>query len=171
MEGNRLSIELRQSAVGLGLCMEWQREWKDETDKQTLIDKYFEGLDFPMRFHWPSNKFIKENFEQELLRKNNILVDDTRSLLNPKEAVILGSSVAKIRVNGLSHSVVYLRDDSEVNLYIRNKAFVVVHLFEQAKINIRTYDTPNVLVLKHSEFVSVEASEGVKIKNDLDYLK
>lgn len=171
MEENRLSIELRQQAVGLGLCMEWQREWKDETDKQTLIDKYFEGLDFPMRFHWPSNKFVKENFEQELLRKNNILVDDTRSLLNPKEAVILGSSVAKIRVNGISHSIIYLRDDSDVDLCVRNRAFVVVHLFEQAKINIRAYDAPNVLILKHSERASIEAPEGVKIKIDLDYLK
>ncbi|PTL34592.1 hypothetical protein C7120_08815 [Prevotella sp. oral taxon 376] len=171
MNRNDLSGHLKSSAIKLGLCKQWQEEWKDNTDKQSLIDKYFSGLDFPMRFHWPSNDFIKENFEQRLLRDNNILVDDTRSLLNPKEAVILGTSKSIVRVNSDNYSTIYIRDSSHVEIIVKNKAFVIVHLFEKANIKVQTEDFPNVLILKHSKEVVIEATSNVKIKEDLDYLK
>ena len=124
MEVKDLSSRLKKDAIALGLCNQWQKEWKDNEDKQSLITKYFDGLDFPLKYHWPSNQFIKENFEQNLLRKNNILVDDTRSLLNPAEAVILGNSKATIRVNSQNNSIIYIRDKSCVDIFAKNTAFV-----------------------------------------------
>lgn len=171
MNERDLSEQLKMAAIKLGLCEDWQREWKDNTSKQALIDKYFDGLDFPMRHHWPANDFIKENFEQDLLRSNNILVDDTRSLLNPKETVVLGNSKAIVRVNSHNNSIIYARDNSSVEIIAKNKAFVIVHLFEKANIKVQTEGFPNVLILKHSQNVIIEAATNVKIKEDFDYLK
>jgi hypothetical protein len=171
MGENELSMVLKKQAVELGLCEDWQREWKRDTSKQELIDKYFNGLDFPMRHHWPSNNYIKDNFGQELLRRNNILVDDKYSLLNPQEAVILGNAEAAVRVNGHNHSVIYIRDNSAVKLYVKNTAFVIVHLFETAHVEAQIFDSPNVLILKHSKDVNVTTVGKVKIKEDFDYLK
>lgn len=171
MEVKDLSSRLKKDAIALGLCNQWQQEWKDNEDKQSLIKKYFDGLDFPLKYHWPSNQFIKENFEQNLLRKNNILVDDTRSLLNPTEAVILGNSKATIRVNSQNSSIIYIRDKSCVDIFAKNTAFVIVHVFEDASVKVKTFDTPRVLVLIHSEHTNIEASQGVIIKKELDYLK
>ena len=167
MENNHVSAELKGEAISLGLCGKWKRGWSGNEDTQTLIDKYFEGLDFPMKHHWPSNSFIKSNFEKELLWKNNILVDDSRSLLNPKEAVILGNSVSTVRVNGSNISVVYIRDNSTVRITAKNKSFVIVHLFENSKIDIEVQDKPDVLVLKHSTNATVNAPDGVKVKERL----
>ena len=171
MNYKKLNNELKTEAIQLGLCKEWQDEWNVETDKQKLIDKYFKGLDFPLKYHWPSNDYIKKNFEQPILRKNHILVDDKYSLLNPKEAVILGDSASTIRVNGFYHSVIYIRDVSSGRITARNRSFVIIHLFESSFVKIEAFDSANVLVLKHSKDVTIEASENVKIKNDFDYLK
>ena len=171
MREDLLSYTLKEEAVLLGLCKEWKDDWKDNTSQQGLINKYFKGLDFPMKYHWPSNKFIKEHFEIGILRKNNILVDDKRSLLNPKEAVILGHTDATVRVNGSNNSSIYVRDNSRVEIIVRNSAFVIVHLFEKAHINVKAFDNPNVLVLKHSDDVSIASIGSIKIKEDFDYLK
>lgn len=167
----RISIELRNKARELGLCNEWFNEWSDTSSKQELIDKYITGIDFALQHHYPTNQYIKDNFELELLRKNNILVDDERNLLNPSVAVILGNTKTKIRVNGLSRSVIYIRDNSVVDIIAKNKSFVIVHLFDNASTIIKTEDTPNVLVLKHSKNVKVATQKGVKIKEEFNYLK
>ena len=171
MTQNALSKTLKQEAIELGLCLQWQEEWQEEASNQSLIDKYFEGLDFPTKHHWPSNSFIKENFEKELLWQNNIFVDDTRSVLNPKKMVVLGTSNIKIRVNAHNRSVIYIRDNSKVEMIVKNDAFAIVHLFEQANVSIETLDKPNVLVLKHSNDAKCSSSRNVKIKEDFDYLK
>ena len=168
---NRISIELRNKARKFGLCDEWFNEWNETSSKQELIDKYIKGIDFALQHHYPSNQYIRDNFELELLRKNNILVDDERSLLNPRVAVILGNTKAKIRVNDLSRSVIYIRDNSVVDIIAKNNSFIIVHLFDNASTIIKTEDTPNILVLKHSKNIKVAAPKSVNIKEELEYLK
>lgn len=168
---NRVSIELRNKAREFGLCNEWFNEWSDTSSKQELIDKYITGIDFALRHHYPTNQYIKDNFELELLRKNNILVDDERNLLNPSVAVILGNTKTKIRVNGLSRSIIYVRDKSEVDLIVKNSSFVIVHTFDNASVKVETEDKPSVLVLKHSKDATIKTTNGIKVKEEFDYLK
>lgn len=168
---NRVSIELRKKAREFGLCDEWFNDWSDTSPKQELIDKYITGIDFALQHHYPTNQYIKDNFELELLRKNNILVDDERNLLNPSVAVILGNTKTKIRVNGLSRSIIYVRDKSEVDLIVKNRSFVIVHTFDNASVKVETEDNPSVLVLKHSKDATIKTTNGIKVKEEFDYLK
>lgn len=171
MGETRLNKELRGMARNLGLCDEWFGKWEDTTDSQGLIDKYFEGVDFPLKYHWPSNEYIKENFGRDILHKNNIIVDEKRSALNPDKAMVLGNSDATIRINGNSHSVIYARDCSSLKIYAKNAAFVIVHLFETAHAEIQAKDKSSVLALKHSVKATVKAQGAVRIKEELDYLE
>lgn len=167
----RISIELRNKARELGLCNEWFNEWSDTSSKQELIDRYITGIDFALQHHYPTNQYIKDNFELELLRKNNILVDDERNLLNPSVAVILGNTKTKIRVNGFSRSIIYVRDKSEVDLIVKNCSFVIVHTFDNASVKVETEDKPSVLILKHSKDATIKTTNGIKVKEEFDYLK
>jgi len=171
MEKESLSSILRREARLIGLCDEWYNSWNKDASPQELIDKYFDGLDFPMKHHWPSNEFIKNNFDKGLLRKNNLLVDDKYSVLNPAEMVALGNTVSTIRINGISHSSIYARDKSRLNISVRGKAFVIIHLFDQSNVDVNTFDTPNVLLLIHSNNAFYNVSDMVKVKKELDYLK
>lgn len=173
MEQKQLSVQLRSEADLLGLCDEWHNAWKDNTTMQELINKYIRGLDFCLKHRWPSNRFIVEHFDRGLLRRNNILVNDNRSVLNPKVAVLLGQSTATVRVNGSHLSTIYVLDDSALDLVIHTNELVIVHAFDNAKVRVVVGDGYKcaVVVLNHSHGTVVTAPKSVRYKDDFGYLK
>ena len=84
-----LSETLKQQAISLGLCAKWTSEWADDSDQQTLIDKSGRGIDFSLAYNWPSNDFIKANFDRDLLHKNLIFVDEHIDLDNAPSGVYI----------------------------------------------------------------------------------
>lgn len=173
MTNKELSVVLRESAIKHGLCDEWRNEWKDNSTPQELINKYLRGLDFALANHWPSNDFIKENFDKDILVKNNIIVDMKRSVLNPRICVVLGSSEVNVRLNSRHPSEIYVRDDAHITIYVHTREKVIVHAFENAHIEVlpdALYDV-DVLVLNHSENTTIESPAHVRVVEDLGYLK
>jgi hypothetical protein len=148
-----LNKDLRSQARNFGLCDQWYEEWSDlNCSQQELIDKYIKGLDFCILHHYPSNDFIKSNFDRDLLHKNNIVVDERHSLLNPMTAVILGNSKSKVRVNGYSVCRVYVRDNSSVDVFIRHKAHLIIHVYDHASVTIVENTTVNIpKIILHGE--------------------
>lgn len=171
MKMDDLNSTLRKRAVDLGLCMQWQKSWNENWDKQKMIDKFFEGLDFCLMHRYPSYDFIKENFDKELLRNNNVLLDDKYSLLNPKEAVLFGNSESTIRYNARNHGSIYIRDNSTAKILASGNSFVIVHLLENAQIKVEKTGDSRVVVIKHSEDVIIIAEKDVEIKEEYDWLK
>lgn len=121
----------------------------------------------------PSNDFIKENFNKDILIKNNIIVDMKRSVLNPRICVVLGSSEVNIRLNSQHSSVIYIRDTAHVTIYVHTAEKVIVHVFENARIEVLPGEiyTPDILILQHSMGAMIKAPVHVKVVKDLDYLK
>lgn len=173
MTDKELSVTLRASAVEHGLCDEWRNEWKGNSTPQELINKYLRGVDFALANHWPSNDFIKENFNKDILIKNNIIVDMKRSVLNPRICVVLGSSEVNIRLNSQHPSVIYIRDNANVTIYVHCNEKIIVHTFENASIKVIPGEiyTPDVLILKHSKNTTVDVPVSVEVVEDFDYLK
>ena len=173
MDGKQLSITLRTSARKLGLCDEWYNAWSESSTQQELINKYLRGIDFALANNWPSNDFIKENFDKDLLLKNGILVNGVYSFLNPRTCVVLGDSQAKIRLNGNTISVIYVRGTSDVDVIVHTNEKVIIHTFDSATVMVKYGKeyTPDVLVLNHSSATLVDAPKEVRYKEDFDYLK
>lgn len=171
MENNILSRQLRSEADSLGLCDEWHNAWRDDSTQQELINKYLRGIDFCLRHHWPSNGFIKAHFDLALLRKNNILVDDKRSLLNPPIAVILGSSKATIRVDGNNPARIYLNDDSETTLYVNASAKIITETRGNARLTVIPWGfATDCVVFDYSGDTLVVAPQGIRYERRDDYL-
>lgn len=167
-----LSMTLRNEADSLGLCEEWHNAWQDNSTQQELINKYLRGIDFCLQHHWPSNGFIKSHFDKALLRKNNILVDDRRSLLNPPMAIILGNSHAIIRVVGNNPSRIYLNGNTEASLYVHTNAKVIVEVRDKARLSVTPWeDRTDCVVFDYSDDTLVEASKSIKYERKDDYLK
>lgn len=173
METKQLSIQLRNEADGLGLCDEWHNAWQDNSTQQELINKYLRGIDFCLQHHWPSNGFIKANFNKGLLRRNHIFVNDKRSVLNPKMAVVLGDSVVRVRINGGHASTIYLCDSSETEVILHSEEKIIIHTFDHARVNVTVGGNykPDCIVLDHDKSTLVMAPESVRYKEDFDYLK
>lgn len=133
-----LSETLKQQAISLGLCAKWTSEWADDSDQQTLIDKYVRGIDFSLAYNWPSNDFIKANFDRDLLHKNLIFVDEHIDLDNAPSGVYI--------VNGECSGTIRLADWSVATLYLRHDSNVRIDAGDFARVFIRLYDNSDATV-------------------------
>lgn len=166
-----LNEQIRSKAIEKGLCDKWKEDWESDWSLDKLVDKFYRGIDFFLDKRFVSNDYIKESFDKDWLRKNGILVDDEYSLLNPDSAIFLGNSQSTIRFNGYNAATIYVTDESNVKVIAKNKSFVLVHVLGNAQVEAKTYDSANITVLIHSKESIVIADNGIKVKEELDYLK
>lgn len=164
--------ELRDRAVELGLCDQWQELWSKDWDDRKMIERYKEGIDFCLANDFPSVEYIKSHFSKEDLRKGGLFMDDKRSVLNEKMIVVRGSSDITARYNGDTVAEVYITDTSKLKLYAKNHCHVVLHILGDAQVEIEQEDDATVLAIKHSKACSVHMGKGyITEKEELVYLK
>lgn len=168
---NELNKDLRDQAIHLGLCYDWQKLWQKDWSKEKMVEMMFRGLDFCLKFHYPSNDYIIKHFNQDFRRKSNVFVNDKYSALNPKQSLILGTADITVRYNAWNHGNIHVRDNSSLKLTARNHSFVIVHLYENAKITAEQFDKAQIVVIKHSIKANIIADTNVKVREELDYLK
>lgn len=168
---DELNRELKSQAIHLGLCREWQEMWNVDWSMEKMIGMMYRGLDFCLEHHWPSNDFIIKHFDLTLRRANNIFINDRCSVNNPQESLILGTADITVRYNGRNHGNIHVRDDAHVRLYAKNVSFVIVHLYERARIDAVQTDGAKVVLVKHSPDVRIGTDGDVKIREEYDYLK
>lgn len=168
-----INKKLYNKAILLNICEKVQREWNRTLTEQQLIDLWYANYDFALINHYPTNVDIKECFNQELLRRNNVLVDDVWSLLNPAKAMILGNSESNIRFNAYNAGQVWVRDRSRVNVYVRDNANITVCVMDNAEVSIVSYSpTAKVLVMKYSPAVKLSTvGAGIKVRENYKYLQ
>lgn len=168
---NELNKDLRDQAISLGLCKDWQKKWDKDWSNEKMVERMFRGLDFCLKNHWPSNDFILKHFDIDFLRKSCVFVNDKYSVVNPKESLILGKSDITVRYNADSYGNIHVRDNSSVKLTARNRSFILVHMYENASISAEQFDKATVVIVKHSQNVHITAKENIKVREEYDYLK
>jgi len=170
MDIKQLNNTLREEGRFLGMCDEFYNEKWDYSQEQ-LVQRMFKGIDFCLKHHWPSNGFIKKNFELGFLRGQGVFVDDEYSACNVQESLVLGDSRIRYRYSGKYYGNIRVRDKSFVSITARGDGLVIVHLFDNARATVGQSEKAKVAVIKHSPNVCVNASEGVRILEEYDYLK
>lgn len=171
MNKKELNKELRAQAINNGLCAMWQKEWKEDWDLDKMISQFYRGIDFFLDKRFVSNNFIKENFDRYFLRKNGILVDDTYSLLNPRNAILIGESQSTIRFNNYMVTTIYVIDNSKAKILAKGHSSVIVHLLGNPQVEVEQKEHGNVLIINHSKESVIISDDGIKIKEEFDYLK
>lgn len=142
-----LSETLKQQAVDLGLCKPWTEAW-GECDQQTLIDKYKKGIDFCLDRDWPSNGFIKANFDRDLLNANLIFVDEYLDFdMMPSGVYIInGECTGTIKFAPWAAATVYVRHTSNVSIVASDFAKVFVRLYDSAEVECESEESAVVKV-------------------------
>ena len=143
---NELNKDLRNQAIALGLCNDWQKLWNNDWSKEKMVERMYKGLDFCLKYHYPSNDYILKHFDLDFRRKSNVYVNDKYSVCNPKQSLVLGSSEITFR-------------------------FVIVHLYEKAYVTAEQTDKATIVLIKHSPDVTIVAETNIKVKEEYDYLK
>lgn len=168
---NELNKELKDQAVALGLCNDWQKLWNKDWSQEKMVERMYKGLDFCLLHHYPSNDFILKHFKKDFLRRSNIFVNDRYSVVNSKESLVLGTSYITFRYNGHCYGNIHIRDNSAVKVIAHNVSFVIVHLYENANVCAEQYDNARVILVKHSTNVQIFADHHIKVREEYDYLK
>ena len=168
---NELNKDLRNQAVALGLCNDWQNLLNKDWSNEKMAERMFKGLDFCLKHHFPSNEYLSKHFEKDFLRKCNVFVNDKYSVLDPQNCLALGTSEIIVRYNGNSHGIIHFRDNSNVKIIAKGRSFVIVHLFEKSYVMAEQKDMAKIVLVKHSPDVTIVADNNIKVNEEYDYLK
>lgn len=142
---DKLNTELRQQAVDLGLCQQWQRDWAYDKDPQELIDMWKRGIDFAILHDYPSTDFIKSNFDRDLLCANLIYVDEHIDLKDAPNGVYV--------LNGECSGILWFNSWAAATVYVRHNSNVTIIADDFAKVFVRVYDEANAEIVELDEAV------------------
>lgn len=156
--------QLKSQAESLGAC-EKGLNGLDKLNEQELINRYVHFIDFAIENNFPSNEFIKENFDKSLLEHNNIYVDSEFERRNARQVVVIqGESKGVLLFDGMTTSDVYIRHDSEVTIDCSRLSKIFISVYDNAKIHVTQRDGASVYVYLHGENCSVESDGEVMIR-------
>ena len=156
--------QLKSQAESLGAC-EKGLNGLDRLNEQELINRYVHFIDFVIENDFPSNDFIKENFDKSLLEHNNIYVDAEFERRNARQVVVIqGESKGVLLFDGVTTSDVYVRHDSEVTIDCSRLSKIFISVYDNAKIHVTQRDGASVYVYLHGENCSVESDGEVMIR-------
>lgn len=136
MTERELSIALREMArvQQKPLCDEWYGEWADDTNVDSLLDKYVRGFDFVVENDYPPLTFIREHFDRETLRSHHIFVDTEEEIDDCASGiyVFLGNCRVRMNVDGIKAVTVYVRHESDVEVFASSGAKVFVTYYDKS---------------------------------------
>ena len=159
-----LGQKLKSQAESLGACQKGLNGL-DRLNEQELINRYVHFIDFIVENNFPSNEFIKENFDKSLLEHNNIYVDAEFERRNARQVVVIqGESKGVLLFDGVTTSDVYIRHDSEVTIDCSRLSKIFISVYDNAKIHVTQRDGASVYVYLHGENCSVESDGEVMIR-------
>lgn len=135
---DKLNTELRAEAIRKGLCAQWQASWADDKTPQELIEMYKKGIDFGIANQYPSNEYIKANFDRELLNRNLVFIDEDINLDNAPSGVYV--------LNGECSGTIRLAPWAVATLYLRHYTNVSIEAGDFARMFVRLYDNADATV-------------------------
>lgn len=142
---------LKERAINLGLCKEWTEAWQP-CDQQELIDKYVKGIDFCIGKNYPAVDFIINNFDEELLKANDIYVQGDNSISYGCGTIILrGDSKNDIRIKDYAAVEIWIAENA--NLTINAGAFskVFINMYGEGEVKANSEFGSKVYIYTHND--------------------
>lgn len=156
---NKLNDDLKSQAEKLGACKQGI-DGLEKCNQQELINRYVHFIDFTIEKDFPSNAFIKKNFDKEDLERNNIYVDARVERRNARQVVVVqGKSYGQLLYDGYTTADVYVRHDSEITIDCSRLSKVFISVYDNAKVKLVQRDAASVYVYLHGKNCTLE-SEG-----------
>lgn len=162
---DKLNTELKDQAIACGLCEEWKNDWSENRSKQELIDMWLRGIDFAILHNYPTNEFIKEHIEPQLLKENNIFIDSPVSGINfNHKTVICGDSKGTLAFDSFASCDIYVRHTSKIHIDASKFSKIFVSLYDNAEVIIKQRDISKVYVYLHGSDCQVKYEGEVIVR-------
>lgn len=159
-----LGKELKSQAKKLGAC-DKGLDNLEKLNEQELINRYIHFIDFAIESDFPSNQFIKDNFAEESLHRNNIYVDSFVERRNARQIVVIqGKSNGNLYYDGYNTADVYVRHNSDITIDCSRMSKIFVSVYDNAKVKVIQRDGASVYVYMHGDRCRVETEGEVLIR-------
>lgn len=133
-----LNKKLRESCLINGMCSSYTEDWQNDKTYQELIDVMKSDPLFVYRVPYIRNDMISNYFDHNLLKQNDIYVnDDEITKLNTNCIFLFGNSKVDISLNDGEYRF-YLFENSNLNIKVSEGCFIKVYLLEKSKCIINT---------------------------------
>lgn len=158
---NNLGKKLKSQAEMLGAC-DKGLDNLEKLNEQELVNRYIHFIEFAIDKNFPSNEFIKENFDRSLLEHNNIYVDSVIERRNARQVVVVqGSSSGVLLYDGYTTADVYVRHNSEITIDCTRMSKVFISVYDNAKVKVLQRDGASVYVYLHGDNCVVDTDGDV----------
>lgn len=142
---------LRNKAISLGLCEEWQKRFTADTTDEDMVKMFKEGIDFCIKNRFPGAQYMKENFDKQWLNEHGIFVNQTvhgiaKCEKAEGEYVFMGTSQADVSFNNGKVATVYALDMCNLSIRVRDTSRVNVRLHHSANVDIENASINTVYV-------------------------
>lgn len=159
-----ISQQLKAGAINNGLCQKWTEEWKEGLSLEDLYERWVKGYDFITEHRFPSDEYIKANFDHQWLREKRIFIDDEfESGGFYGYAFLHGKSTGTIILTHAYVATIYVRDNSVLNVGVGDIASAHITAYDNAEINVMQSMRSTVTVYKKSPNCKINAKGNVKI--------
>ena len=127
-----LQEELKQQAIKLGLCEQWQQEW-GTPDLEQLCNKFIRGLDFCVKNDYPTLEYMDKHFKGKVERYGIYINEESYSWCQ-KNVVINGDSNVTVQTD--RQCDITVRHNSVVHIEAYDNAFVYVSMHDNSRLVI-----------------------------------
>lgn len=162
-----LAKRITKDALKLGACKEWTDKLRlCGNDRVAMANIYLQTLEFCLANDFPSNDFIKREF-QGVHDEKGVFVDNTNlHIMNFRKVVTLGKSTGNVEITGFHTSEIYVKHQSDITIRATGNAFLMVDVFDDAHVHIECRDNAKVCVNHFSgdiETIGRDDSAAIKI--------
>lgn len=165
MDNKELNNSLRNLARSLGLCDQWFGEWKENESQDELVKKYKRGIDFAIKNEYPSNDFIKNNFDKDILHEHHVYVDESIPVKGESGVWVMnGQCDGVILFDEWSAATLYVRHNSKLKVVCAGHSKVFISVFDQSEVEVYSMENSCVYVYKNGERCKCVTSEGVRVR-------
>lgn len=158
-----LNTELAKQAKKYGICEDWYLELKNEKEIDKMLEMYVKGIDFCLSNDYPSNEFIRKKFVGKM-EKHGIHLDEKLAIESKPTVIALGKCMGDIVTLNYDVCQVFIKNDSELIIMAHGNSFVMVDIFDNAKVQIFTYDDSKVCVNRYGGEIIQSKNENSVIK-------
>lgn len=158
-----LSDQLKGEAIDLGLCQQWQDEWRKNSSREEMAEKYVRGIDFAIKHNWPSNDFIKRLFG-DIMHNYGVYIDEEVNIIDEWKVILQGKCTGNIKVEKNTSLDIYARHDSDVIIEVSGNSVAFVSLYDNAHVKVICKDFAKAFIYLHGGTYETEGSVLVRDK-------
>jgi hypothetical protein len=149
--------ELKQKAISLGLCQDWQKSWNDSR----LVEMYLRGVTWCMERKYPSLKDMEPY--KELLENNYVYNDRRVDLILTGHTYVLNKCGGCVEINDYNVSRIYVALDSMVKIYAKGHSHLIIDCYDNAVIQLDVEEDAKVTVWQYGNSIVQILSGKAKI--------